>query len=169
MRSRMDRKRNSPRRTLQTHQNRISMRSRMDRKRNSPRRTLQTHQNRIGMRSRMDRRRNLTTTSLGTSQGISILKIVLLYSVLGIVLNWVLPILILEAQPGMLEKDAQYYGVLGAIIITFFFLVVSLIKGIILRHRSQQEHSESHRPNNQLFTPNNTDQNRKNRWKINNL
>ncbi len=139
------------------------MRSRLDRKRNSPRRTLQTHQNRIGMRSRMDRRRNLTTTSLGTSQGISILKIVLLYSVLGIVLNWVLPILILEAQPGMLEEDAQYYGVLGAIIITFFFLVVSLIKGIILRHRSQQEHSESHRPNNQLFTPNNTDQNRKNR------
>jgi hypothetical protein len=102
-------------------------------KKNSPRRTLLTRQN---MRSRMDRRRNLTTTSLGTSQGISILKIVLLYSVLGIVLNWVLPILILEAQPGMLEEDAQYYGVLGAIIITFFFLVVSLIKGIILRHRS---------------------------------
>jgi hypothetical protein len=132
-------------------------------KKNSPRRTLRSHQNRIRTRSRMGSVNRITKTSLGTSQGISILKIVLLYSVLGIVLNWVLPILILEAQPGMLEEDAQYYGVLGAIIITFFFLVVSLIKGIILRHRSQQEHSESHRPNNQLFTPNNTDQNRKNR------
>ena len=126
-------------------------------KKNSPRRTLRTRPN---MRSGMGRLNNLTKTSLGTSQGISILKTVLLYSVLGIVLNWVLPILILEAQPKMLEEDAQYYGVLGAIIVTFFFLVVSLIKGIILRYRSHQEYSESHRPNNQLFTPNN--QNRKN-------
>ncbi|MDE0634230.1 MAG: hypothetical protein OXI43_00055 [Candidatus Poribacteria bacterium] len=82
-------------------------------------------------------------TSLGTSQGMSTLKIVLKCSVLGMVLHWLLPTVLLKMNPDMLKEEAQYFGTLGAIVITGFFLIVSLLKGLMLRSRSNQKQSES--------------------------
>ncbi len=117
-------------------------------KKNSLRKTLHRRHNSIGPRSRMD---GIMKNPLGTSQGVSTLKIVLMYSVLGIILNWVLPIAIQKVNPEMLKEDAQYYGTLYAIVATFFFLVVSLLKEIIMRHRSQSDHLETQGTNTHLF------------------
>ena len=92
-------------------------------------------------------------STLSTSEGMSTLKIVLMYSVLGMVLNWVLPIILLNLSPEMLKEDSQYFGTLGAILITVLFLTFSLIKGLIQRSRSQKEGSESHPSNTHLFDP----------------
>jgi len=85
----------------------------------------------------------MVRSSLSTSQGMSTLKIVLMYSILGMVLHWLLPTVILKMNPDMLKEDAQYFGTLGAIVITAFFLIVSLLKSLILRSRSRQKQSES--------------------------
>ncbi len=76
-------------------------------------------------------------STLSTTQGMSTLKIVIIYSILGMVLNWIFPYMLIQLYPEMLMDDAQYFGTLGAIIITGFFLIISLIKGIIKRNRTQ--------------------------------
>ncbi|MYF99104.1 hypothetical protein F4212_08200 [Candidatus Poribacteria bacterium] len=93
--------------------------------------------------------------ALSTSQGMSTLKIVLIYSILGMVLNWVLPHILIQLYPEILIDDAQYFGTLGAIIITGFFLIISLIKGIIIRNRTQQNGSDTQPSNTPLFNPKN--------------
>ena len=87
---------------------------------------------------------------LGTRQGVSTLKLVLMYSIIGMGLGWLLPIIIRIIQPEMSKDNAQYYGMIGAIVITLLFLVVSLLKGLILRRRTQQENSETKQPNSQF-------------------
>ncbi|MCY4403167.1 MAG: hypothetical protein OXD54_11370 [Candidatus Poribacteria bacterium] len=103
---------------------------------------------RLGTRPSLGKRMGNT---LSTSQGMSTLKIVIIYSILGMILNWVLPLILIQLYPEMLIEDAQYLGTLGAIIITGFFLIVSLIKGIILRSRSQHEKSDAQYTNTSLF------------------
>ena len=110
------------------------------RKKNSSKRTPKDRHNSIRARSGMSR---MVRTSLSTTQGVSTLKIVLIYSILGMILNWVLPILILNVQPDMVEDDAQYYGTLGAIVITAIFLIFSLVKGIVMRSSAQSEQSKT--------------------------
>ncbi len=112
----------------------------------------------IRRRNRMRHRPSLSKrmgNTLSTTQGMSTLKIVLIYSVLGMVLNWVLPMILTQLYPEMLIDDTQYYGTLGAIVITGFFLIASLLKGLIKRHRSQQETSDTQPSNTQLFDPKN--------------
>ena len=121
-----------------------------NKKKNSPRRTLQGRHNTTRARSGMS---EMLRGSLSTAQGASTLKIVLIYSILGMILHWLLPIVILNVRPDMPEEDAQYYGILGAIIITVFFLVVSLLKGLIQRHRSQSEKSKTQDENTKLLGP----------------
>ncbi len=53
--------------------------------------------------------RNTVRKSLGTVQGVSTLKIVLLYSVLGLILNWVLPTLILGVRPQIPKDQAEFW------------------------------------------------------------
>ena len=89
--------------------------------------------------------------SLSTSQGVSTLKIVIMYSVLGMILNWVFPIVIQNVKPDMLKEDAQYYGTLGAIVITFLFLIVSLLKGLIRRNKARSEGSKTQDMRTQIF------------------
>ncbi|MDE0480952.1 MAG: hypothetical protein OXI67_00105 [Candidatus Poribacteria bacterium] len=127
-----------------------------NKKKNSPRKTLQDRHNSIRARNRMGIGR-VMRTSLGTAQGTSTLKIVLMYSILGMILHWLLPIVIQNVRPNMPEEDAQYYGILGAIVITVFFLVVSLLKGLIVRHRSQSGKSKTQDANTQLFGPKNSE------------
>jgi len=91
---------------------------------------------------------------LGTTQGVSTLKLVLMYSILGMGLGWLLPIVIQTIQPEMQKDDAQFYGMIGAIVITLLFLVVSLLKSLILRNRTKQKTSESNNKNTQTFAPN---------------
>ena len=110
-------------------------------KKNSRRRTLQDRQNTGRVRTGMG---GMVRNSLHTSQGVSTLKLVVMYSILGMILNWLLPIVILKWNPEMVKEDAQYFGTLGAIVITVFFLIISLLKGLILRSRSHQKQSESH-------------------------
>jgi len=123
-----------------------------NKKKNSPRKTLQDRHNSIRTRNRMGIGQ-VMRTSLGTAQGTSTLKIVLIYSILGMILHWLLPIVIQNVRPEMPEEDAQYYGILGAIIITVFFLVVSLLKGVILRQRAQSEKSKTQDANTKLLGP----------------
>lgn len=111
-------------------------------KKNSSKKTLQDRRNLIRTRNRMGIGR-VMRTSLGTSQGMSTLKIVLKCSILGMVLHWLLPSVLLKMNPDMLKEEAQYFGTLGAVVITGFFLIVSLLKGLILRSRSHQKESES--------------------------
>ncbi len=87
---------------------------------------------------------------LGTKQGVSTLKLVLMYSIIGMGLGWLLPIVIQTIQPEMLKSDTQYYGMIGAIVITLLCLVVSLLKGLILRSRTRQENAETKQPNPQF-------------------
>lgn len=76
---------------------------------------------------------------LSTTQGISTLKLVLIFSVLGMILNWILPGILRYMNPEMIEDDAKYYGTLGAICITGFFLLISLIRGFIQGNRASQQ------------------------------
>lgn len=94
---------------------------------------------------------------LGTTQGVSTLKIVLLYSIVGMVLGWLLPIIIRTIQPEMQKGEAQYYGMIGAIGITLILLVVSLLKGLILRSRKNREKLDSNRQNIMSSDPNQSD------------
>ena len=89
--------------------------------------------------------------TLLTSQGMSTLKIVIIYSILGMILNWVVPHLLLHLYPVMPKEEAQYLGTLGAIIITGFLLIVSLINGIVKGNRSRKEDSEAQPTNTALF------------------
>lgn len=123
-----------------------------NKKKNSPRKTLQGRHNTTRTRSGMS---EMLRGSLSTAQGTSTLKIVLIYSILGMILHWLLPIVIQNVRPDMPEEDAQYYGILGAIIITVFFLIVSLLKGVILRQRAQSEKSKTQDANTQLLGPKN--------------
>ncbi len=123
-----------------------------NKKKNSPRKTLQGRHNTTRTRSGMS---EMLRGSLSTAQGTSTLKIVLIYSILGMILHWLLPIVIQNVRPDMPEEDVQYYGILGAIIITVFFLIVSLLKGVILRHRAQSEKSKTQDANTQLLGPKN--------------
>ncbi len=109
-------------------------------KKNFPKRILQRRHNSIGPGSRLS---GIVRSSLSTSQGMSTLKIVLMYSILGMILHWLLPPVLMKMNPDMLEEDAEYFGTLGAIAVTGFFLIVSLLKGLILRSRSHQKQSES--------------------------
>ncbi len=127
-----------------------------NKKKNSPRKTWQDRHDSIRTRNRMGIGR-VMRTSLSTAQGSSTLKIVLMYSILGMILHWLLPIVIQNVRPNMAEEDAQYYGILGAIIITVFFLVVSLLKGVILRQRAQSEKSKTQDVNTQLLGPKNSE------------
>lgn len=113
-----------------------------NKKKNSKRKTPQDRHNLTRTRNRMGIGR-VMRNSLGTSQGMSTLKIVLMYSILGMILHWVLPTVLLKMNPDMLEEDAEYFGTLGAIAVTGFFLIVSLLKGLILRSRSHHKQSES--------------------------
>ncbi len=81
---------------------------------------------------------------LSTTQGMSTLKLVLIFSVLGMILNWILPRILQYMNPEMMKDDAEYYGMLAAICITGFFLVISLLKGLIQRNRSSQQERPSH-------------------------
>lgn len=94
---------------------------------------------------------------LGTTQGVSTLKLVLLYSIVGMVLGWLLPIIIRTIQPEMQKGEAQYYGMIGAIGITLILLVVSLLKGLILRSRKNREKLDSNRQNIMSSDPNQSD------------
>lgn len=80
---------------------------------------------------------------LSTTQGISTLKLVLMFSVLGIILHWFLPDILQNLSPEMMEDDAEYYGTLGAICITGFFLLISLLKGFIQRNRASHQDQPS--------------------------
>ncbi len=80
-----------------------------------------------------------TRNQLSTTQGMSTLKLVLIFSVLGMVLNWILPGILQKLNPEMMEDDAKYYGMLWAICITGFFLLISLLKGLIQRNRKSQQ------------------------------
>ncbi|MCG9128332.1 hypothetical protein JT359_12090 [Candidatus Poribacteria bacterium] len=77
--------------------------------------------------------------SLSTTQGTSTLKIILIYSMLGMFLNWVLPDLLLWLRPDFEPYDANYYGTIWSIGITGFLLVLSLLKGLILRFKSSKK------------------------------
>ena len=121
-------------------------------KKNSPRRTLQNRQNTGRSRTGMG---GMVRNSLHTSQGVSTFKLVVMYSILGMVLNWILPIVILKWNPEIVKEDSQYFGTLAAIIITVFFLVISLLKGLILSHRSKTDKSKTQDANAQLFGPKN--------------
>lgn len=85
--------------------------------------------------------RNTIKKSLGTVQGTSTLKIVLLYSVLGVILNWVLPTLIIGVRPQLPKDDAEVWGTTIAMVITGVLLVVTLLKDIILRKPSRPHDS----------------------------
>ena len=90
---------------------------------------------------------------LSTTQGMSTLKLVLIFSVLGMILNWILPSILRYMYPEMIVDDAKYYGTLGAICITGFFLVMSLLKGFIQRYKAAQQEQP---PNAQQFNTKNT-------------
>ena len=81
--------------------------------------------------------RNTVKKSLGTVQGVSTLKIVLMYSVLGLILNWVLPTLIVGVRPQIPKDQAEVWGTTIAMVITGVLLVVTLLKDIILRKPSR--------------------------------
>lgn len=85
--------------------------------------------------------RNTIKKSLGTVQGVSTLKIVLLYSLLGLILNWILPTLFLGVRPQIPEDQADFWGTTIAMVITGVLLVVTLLKDIILRNTSRMRNS----------------------------
>lgn len=95
--------------------------------------------------------RNKIKKSLGTAQGASTLKIVLVYSVLGMILNWVLPTLIVGVRPEIPKDQADYWGTTAAIVITGILLIVSLLKGILLRNTSQTKSSRSQDQNPDVY------------------
>ena len=88
--------------------------------------------------------RNTVKKSLGTVQGVSTLKIVLMYSVLGLILNWVLPTLILGVRPQIPKEQAEVWGTTIAMVITGVLLVVTLLKDIVLRKPSRPKNNRPH-------------------------
>ena len=125
-------------------------------RRYSTRRSRRTKLNKSGPRSGMSK---IMHSPFSTTQGMSTLKLVLMFSVLGAILHWFLPMILMQMIPEMMPDDAKYYGTLGAILITGFFLVISLLKGFIQRHRSSQhEKTESESSSTQLFNPKNLGQ-----------
>ncbi len=87
--------------------------------------------------------RNTIKKSLSTVQGASTLKIVLIYSVLGLILNWVLPTLILGVRPQIPKDQAEVWGTTIAMAITGILLVVTLVKDIIMRKPSRPHDKNS--------------------------
>ena len=87
--------------------------------------------------------RNTIKKSLSTVQGASTLKIVLIYSVLGLILNWVLPTLILGIRPQIPKDQAEVWGTTIAMAITGILLVVTLVKDIIMRKPSRPHDKNS--------------------------
>ena len=96
---------------------------------------------RLSTESRKENR-NTIKKSLGTVQGVSTLKIVLIYSVLGLILNWILPTLILGVKPQIPKDQADLWGTTIAMAITGILLVVALLKDIILRKPSQPQDNQ---------------------------
>ncbi len=90
----------------------------------------------------------MTRNQLSTTQGMSTLKLVLIFSVLGMILNWILPGIIQKLNPEMMEDDAKYYGMLWTICITGFLLLISLFKQLIQRHRASQQGQTELKPSN---------------------
>ncbi len=88
--------------------------------------------------------RNTIKKSLSTVQGTSTLKIVLMYSVLGLILNWILPTLITSVQPQIPKDKADLWGTTIAMVITGVLLVVALLKDIILRKPSKTPDKQAH-------------------------
>ena len=97
---------------------------------------------RLSAESRKENR-NTVKKSLGTAQGVSTLKIVLLYSIFGMILNWVLPTLIVGVKPEIPKEQSEFWGTTVAITLTGILLIVTLLKGIILRNTSQRTSSKS--------------------------
>ena len=104
--------------------------------RNSVRREQQLRNRRIQDKPSLSK---MTRNQLSTTQGMSTLKLVLMFSVLGMVLNWILPGILQKLNPEMMEDDAKYYGTLYAICITGFLLLMSLLKVLIQRNRKSQQ------------------------------
>ncbi len=98
----------------------------------------------------------MTRNQLSTTQGMSTLKLVLMFSVLGMVLNWILPGILQKLNPEMMEDDAKYYGMLWAICITGFLLLISLLKVLIQRNRKSAQGQTETQPSNaqQIHTKN---------------
>ena len=90
----------------------------------------------------------MTRNQLSTTQGMSTLKLVLMFSVLGMVLNWILPGILQKLNPEMMEDDAKYYGMLWAICITGFLLLISLLKVLIQRNRKSEQGQTETQPSN---------------------
>ena len=88
--------------------------------------------------------RNTIKKSLSTTQGVSTLKLILLYSVLGVILNWILPTLIIGVRPQIPKNQAEFWGTTIAMVVTGVLLVVTLLKDIVLRKPSRPKDS---RPN----------------------
>ncbi len=109
------------------------------------RKTVRSHKSnrRLSPEARKENR-NTVKKSLSTVQGASTLKIVLFYSVLGLILNWVLPTLILGVRPQIPKDQAEVWGTTIAMVITGILLVVTLLKDIALRKHSRTKDSQSH-------------------------
>lgn len=105
---------------------------------------------RLAAESRSSSRKKLKN-SLGTAQGTSTLKIVLMYSVLGMILSWVLPVLVAGFKPDIDKEQAEFYGIACAMIITVILLIVTLLKGIIMRNISTNEKSNNKDITEQMF------------------
>ena len=63
-----------------------------------------------------------------TPQGRNTLISLLTCAILGMVLNWILPVVIEQLQPNMKPEDAQEMGLLIALGISGIVLVVSLLR-----------------------------------------
>ena len=120
---------------------------------NAVRREQRLRRGRLRDRPRLSK---IMRNQLSTTQGMSTLKLVLMFSVLGMILNWILPNILRYLNPEMMEDDAKYYGTLGAICITGCFLLISLLKGLMQRNRaSQQERTATNPSNAQQIDTNN--------------
>ena len=119
-----------------------------NKKRNASLRTLQNRRNSIGQGSRM---RQMFSNPFNTSQGVSTLTIVLIYSVVGMILNWVFPIVILEFSSEMIEEDAHYLGTVGAITITGVLLLTGLVNRFIFRSKPDPGKSKTRGINTDIF------------------
>ena len=90
--------------------------------------------------------------SLGTPQGRHTLQALLICTILGMTLNWVIPIIILKVTPDFPPTLAQEIGMFVALGIASLFLVVSLLKGqISKRQQHLQQRSGTQNSGAQLF------------------
>lgn len=127
-----------------------------DNKKRPKSRLLQNRLNSSGSRSRMGK---IMSNPLGTTQGVSTLKIVLIYSIVGMILNWVLPIVILQFNPEMMKEDAHYYGSFGAIIITGILLIVTLVNQLFRSSKSQSDPTKTHGYNTDIYRQDTSERN----------